>query len=186
MASVETAAADSRREDLWERLLQYIEDGTVIPVVGQELLTIDKGGIAVPFYDELALRLAERLTVTFPAAAPREPLNWVTSRFLEGGGEPERIYSELQRIVRKLGSLTPSPSLQKLASIEPFRLFVSTTMDSMLAQAINTQRFQGLESTCVVPYSPAIRRTCPKTPSSRAGPSSINSSAASRPCRTMS
>jgi hypothetical protein len=162
MASVETAAADSRREDLWERLLQYIEDGTVIPVVGQELLTIDKGGIPVPFYDELALRLAERLTVAFPAAAPREPLNWVTSRFLEGGGEPERIYSELQRIVRKLGSLTPSPSLQKLASIEPFRLFVSTTMDSMLAQAINTQRFQGLESTCVVPYSPGNPQDLPK------------------------
>ena len=163
MSAAEAAAAgDSRHEDLWDRLLQYIEDGTVIPVVGQELLTIERDGTAVPFYDELARQLAVRLTVATPAAGAKATLNSVASRYLETGGEPERIYSELQRIVRNLGPLTPSPSLQQLASIQPFRLFLSTTLDSMLAQAINTQRFGRLESTAVIAYSPGNPLDLPK------------------------
>ena len=163
MGSAETAVAgDSRHDDLWERLLQYIDDGAVIPVVGQELLTIDVGGAAVPLYDELAQQLAARLKVALPSSGPRSPLNWVTSRFLEGGGEPERIYSELQRIVRNIGPMAPSSPLLKLAAMLPFKLFVSTTMDSMLGQAINSERFQGREATEVIPYSPGNPLDLPK------------------------
>ena len=163
MGSAETAVAgDSRHDDLWDRLLQYIDDGAVIPVVGQELLTIDVGGAAVPLYDELAQQLAARLKVALPSSGPRSPLNWVTSRFLEGGGEPERIYSELQRIVRNIGPMAPSSPLLKLAAMLPFKLFVSTTMDSMLAQAINSERFQGREATEVIPYSPGNPLDLPK------------------------
>lgn len=156
MGSAETASAAgaSRHEDLWERLLQYIEDGVVVPVVGQELLTVDVEGQPVPFYEHLSRLLAAALPIPLPSSLPRAPLNWVASRYLEGGGEPERIYSELQRIVKALGPLSPSQALRKLASIRPFRLFVSTTLDSMLAEAINLERFNGSASTEIIPYSP--------------------------------
>ena len=158
MASAETATAagPARYEDLWQRLLDHIEDGVVVPIVGQELLTIDVAGQPVPFYEHLARRLAERFGIALPSPLPRAQLNWVASRFLETGADPqpERIYSELQRIVKDLGTLSPPEPLRKLASIRPFRIFVSTTLDSMLADAINTERFGGNPSTEIVSYSP--------------------------------
>lgn len=147
------AVSADRHEDLWERLLQYIEDGTVVPVVGQELVTLDIGGESIPLYDHLARQLAAKFGVALPAPLPRAALGLVASRFLESGGEPERIYSELQRIFKALSPATPSPILRKLAAIEPFRLFISTTLDSMLSDAISAERKDA--STEVVTYSPA-------------------------------
>jgi hypothetical protein len=152
----ETAASEpvSSHEDLWERLLQYIDDGLVVPVVGHELLSVQIDGQPVQLYDHLAARLADRLKTPLPSPAPGAALNWVASRFLEQGGEPERIYAELQRIVRDTGPLKAPDSLRKLAEIKPFRLFVTTTCDSLLADALNATRFGGLPSTEVVAYSP--------------------------------
>jgi hypothetical protein len=163
VAPGEAAAAvdQSRHEELWERLLQYVEDGAVIPVVGQELLTAEIGGRNVFLYEHLAQRLAERLRVTPPDANARAPLNRVACAFLEGGGEPERIYSELQRVMKDVGPLAPPEPLRKLASITPFYFFVSTTLDSLLQQALNTERFGGASSTDVITYSPGNPQDVP-------------------------
>jgi len=150
-----TAGDQTRHEELWERLLQFVEDGRVIPVVGQELLSVEIGGRKTFLYEHLAERLAARLSIAVPAAGARAPLNHVAFTFLERGGEPERIYSELQRVMKDLGSLAPPDSLRKLAAIKPFSLYVSTTLDPMLAQAINQERFGGDSATDVTVYSPA-------------------------------
>jgi len=157
VAPGETAAAGdrTRHEELWDQLLQFVEDGLVIPVVGQELLSVEIGGQKSFLYEYLARRLAERLSIAAPEAGERAPLNHVAFTFLERGGEPERIYSELQRVMKDVGPLTPPESLRKLASIKPFSLYVSTTLDSMLAQALNGERFGGDSSTDVTVYSPA-------------------------------
>jgi hypothetical protein len=160
----DTAVSDSvsSHDDLWERLLQYIDDGLVVPIVGHELLGVTIGDQSVQFYDYLAGRLAERLHTTLPVPAPRAALNAVASRFLEQGGEPERIYAELQRIVRDTGPLPTPPSLQKLAEITSFRLFVTTTCDSMLLSALNAVRYGGLSSSEVVAYSPDNPQDAPQ------------------------
>ena len=45
-------------------------------------------------------------------------------------------------------------SLKQLAAIAPFKLFVSSTFDPLLARAINDVRFDGLDYTQVVAYAP--------------------------------
>ncbi|PYR75070.1 MAG: hypothetical protein DMF86_16410 [Acidobacteria bacterium] len=155
------AGDPSRHEELWERLLQYVEDGVVIPVVGQELLSVDVGGRTILLYEYLAQRLAAALRVKPPDADSHAPLNRVACAFLEGGGEPERIYSELQRVMKDVGPLAPPAPLRKLASIKPFYFFVSTTLDSLLAQALNAERFGGASSTDVITYSPGNPQDVP-------------------------
>jgi hypothetical protein len=163
VASGETAAAvdESRHEALWERLLQYIEDGQVVPIVGQELLSVDVGGQPGLLYEHLARQLAPRLKVAPPDATSRAPLNRVACAFLEGGGEPETIYSELQRVVKGLGPLAPPAPLRKLATIAPFSFYVGTTFDSLLADALNAERFGGSSSTDVIVYSPGNPQDAP-------------------------
>jgi TIR domain/SIR2-like domain len=163
VAPGESAAADdqSRHETLWERLLQYIEDGAVIPVVGQELLSVEVEGRTVLLYEYLAQRLAQRLAVAAPDAGSHAPLNRVACSFLETGGEPERIYSELQRVMKDVGALKPPEPLRQLAAIAPFSLFVSTTFDSLLAQALNDVRFSGSSSVRVLTFSPGNPNDAP-------------------------
>ncbi len=169
MAAGETAAAvdPERHEALWDRLLQYIEGGQVVPVVGQELLSVDVGGQAGLLYEHLARQLAPRLKVPAPDATSRAPLNRVACGFLESGGEPETIYSELQRVVKGLGPLAAPPSLRKLAAIAPFSFYVSTTLDSLLAQALNAERFGGQSSTDVITYSPGNPLDAPEDADNR-------------------
>jgi hypothetical protein len=164
VAPGETAAAGdpSRHEALWERLLQYIEDGQVVPIVGQELLTVDIGGQSGLLYEHLARQLAPRLKVAPPDGTSRAPLNRVACTFLEGGGEPETIYSELQRVTKALMPLTPPASLRKLAAITPFSFYVGTTFDSLLADALNAERFGGSSSTDVITFSPGNPQDAPE------------------------
>jgi hypothetical protein len=53
---------DSRNTEdelLWDSLLEYIAAGSIVPVIGRELLTIkDAGGVERSFYAELATDLA--------------------------------------------------------------------------------------------------------------------------------
>jgi hypothetical protein len=47
-------------EEFWEDLLDFIEKGQVIPVVGAELLTVEEGGKQVPLYRVVAERLLSK------------------------------------------------------------------------------------------------------------------------------
>ena len=51
-------------------------------------------------------------------------------------------------------NFAPPRALTQLAQITDFDLFVTTTFDSLLEQAINAERFQGAQSTEVIGYSP--------------------------------
>jgi hypothetical protein len=46
------------QESFWDNLLDYIQDGTVIPVIGSELGTVREGDHDVPLYRWIAKRLA--------------------------------------------------------------------------------------------------------------------------------
>jgi TIR domain/SIR2-like domain len=138
--------------ELWEQLLQFIEEGRVVPVVGQDLLTVEIDGRPVLLYTYLAERLAASLGVGLPATGSSSPLSAVACNFLASGRdpEPERIYSELQRIVRGLGTLAPPLALKQLAAITPFSLYVSTTFDPLLEHALEA----GGADVAALAYSP--------------------------------
>jgi glyoxylase-like metal-dependent hydrolase (beta-lactamase superfamily II) len=74
---------------LWDQVLQFIEEGGVIPVVGPELLTLEAGGHTAHLYGYLAERLAKQLRIT---SSSGDTLNTVVCRYLAEGGEIEDIY----------------------------------------------------------------------------------------------
>lgn len=155
MADSGTSENDSERdEELWEELLQLIEERRVIPVVGRDLLALEIDGEQVFLHQWLARQLADALGVKPEAGVKLTSLNAVACQYLASGGEPEKIYNRVHKLLRARNDIPIPEPLKKVASIQPFRLFVSTTFDSLLAQAINAVRFDGVEYTKIVAYSP--------------------------------
>jgi len=102
----------------WDVLLASIEEGRVIPVVGPELLVLERDGREAPLYDLLAAALSTRLGISGVATDGRAALSRVASQFLDGGGQRGMLYSTLHAILSTTKVATPKPLLQ-LAQIEP-------------------------------------------------------------------
>ena len=140
-------------EDAWEDLLDFIEERRVIPIVGPELLMVETETGPRLLYDWVAEKLAVKLGID-PALLPQPcTLNDVVCWFLASRGRREEAYTRLRSILRE-ANFTPPMTLRRLAQITDFDLFVTTTFDSLLEQAINAERFHGAQSTEVVAYSP--------------------------------
>lgn len=139
----------------WDQLLQLIEEGRVIPVVGQDLLQVEIDGEMVPIYRWLAERLAEYLEVPGEGLPESGALHEVASRFLAQGGELEEIYPAIKSIAPPGESVQIPEALLQLARIRPFKLFVTTTFGPLLEMAINQVRFGGQPRTKVFAYSPS-------------------------------
>jgi TIR domain/SIR2-like domain len=144
-------AADHQEEDdLWGFLLDYIEQGTVVPVVGRDLLVVDmpnpQGGTTrTSLYSLIATELAEALRIEVDAATLEgpNPLGTVASEFIVHGGDTNLIYRKVHAVVqainaRRAGALPEV--LQQLTSIDPFRVFLTTTFDPLLAECVGAVR----------------------------------------------
>ena len=140
-------------EDAWEDLLSFIEERRVIPIVGSELLrvTTDRGPKLL--LEWAADKLAVRLNIDRANLPERYTLNDVVCLFLASRGRREEAYVRL-RSVLKDAPFGPPAALRQLASITDFDLFVTTTFDSFLENAINLERFGGASSTEVLAYAP--------------------------------
>ena len=68
-------------------------------------------------------------------------------------GRREEAYTRLRSILRE-ATFSPPIALRQLAEITDLDLFVSTTFDGYLEQAINEARFGGAQSTEVISYAP--------------------------------
>ena len=123
------------QESFWDNLLDYIQDRTVIPVIGPELVTVREGDGDVPLYRWLAQRLAADLGLPTAELAAGFDLNDVVSMHLRRRGEREELYPQIHRMLRN-AALTPPEPLRELAGIPGFDLFVSLTFDSLLAEAL--------------------------------------------------
>src|SRR4051812_14147759 len=141
-------------DDAWGDLLNFVEEKQVIPIVGPELAVVQTDAGTENLYTWLARTLAARLGLA-PAADGRElTLNDVVVRHLANRGRREDVYTRIRTIMRE-ATFAPAPALRKLAEITDFNLYVSTTFDSLLEDALNTVRFGGLKSTDVVAYTPS-------------------------------
>lgn len=141
-------------EFFWNQLLGYIEAGNVVPVVGEGLLEIESESGRRFLYASLARSLADYLGVPTDDLTEDPSLNEVACRYLESSREARRddIYFALKQIMPGPEALPVPAPLAKLARIRNFRLFVSTTFDSMLAQALD--EVAGYPATQVFAYSP--------------------------------
>ncbi|MDQ5980717.1 MAG: hypothetical protein QG602_3694 [Verrucomicrobiota bacterium] len=140
-------------DDVWEDLLNYIEEKRVIPIVGPELLKVETESGPRLLAEWLAEKLAARLGVdTAPLARPLM-LNDVVCAYLGNRGRREEAYTRLRTIMRE-ATFTPPEPLRQLAEITDFNLYVSMTFDPLLELAVNQVRFNGASNTEVIAYAP--------------------------------
>ena len=138
----------------WEQILQVVDEGRVIPVVGPDLLLLSQGDPTALLYPHLAERLAKYLELSDDKLPTRDSLNAVACRYLAGGNDPQEIYSALKAVMPADDELPIPEPLIKLAEIRSLKTFVSITFDSLLERAINHVRFGGQPKTRVLAYSP--------------------------------
>lgn len=138
----------------WDQLLQVVDEGHVIPVVGPDLLTVPFRERNVPFYSYLAARLQQYLGA---ADHPTEDLdlNTVACRYLAKGNPVEDLYPALKMVMPDEDEIPVPEPLLKLAGISRFQFFVTTTFDPLLERALNQVRFGGKRKTEVYTYCPS-------------------------------
>jgi hypothetical protein len=125
----------------WSKLLQSIAKGVVIPIVGRDLLRIEIGGRSQLLYEYLAERLAAELEIE---CDPRSSIDQVVAAYLNASRRNSRddvnvkTFEILSQLRDAQGQLPVPEPLGKLATIDPLRLFISTTVDSLLAKALGS------------------------------------------------
>lgn len=138
----------------WDRLLRRIDDGAVVPVIGQELLRQDVDGKTVSLGGLIAQRLAKSLEIEVEPQ-PFFELNDVVSTYLARPGTvPSELYQDIAWIYKEVTRTLPVPAaLMKLAAIGKFNLFVNLGFDSMVTGALNRTRFAGAPGTREIAFS---------------------------------
>ena len=123
----------------WSKLLQSIAKGVVVPIIGRDLLRVEIEGREQLLYEYLAAKLAAELEVECDPAAS---LDEVVAAYLNASRRNSRDdvnvkTFEILNSVRDARGQIPIPEpLRKLSTIAPLRLFISTTVDSLLAKAL--------------------------------------------------
>ena len=143
----------------WDTLLADIAVGSVIPVIGTELLTIEQNGQTACLYELAAEQLASRLGLPArdPALAPRS-LNAVLCGYLrqcqteKREPDSESIYSRFCEVMERLAPPPPEP-LRQLARVTHFNLFVTTTPDTLLEDALNLVRFGNIKAASTLTFT---------------------------------
>jgi len=140
-------------DDSWDDLINFIEERRVIPIVGPELLHVETESGSRLLYDWMAEKLAAKLGVDVSRLPEDYTLNDVVCWFLSTHGRREDTYTRMRSILRD-AAFAPPVALRQLAQITDFDVFVTTTFDPLLEQALNAERFGGAQSTDVVAYAP--------------------------------
>lgn len=139
-------------DDIWDNLLDSIDEGSVLPVVGWGVTTF--GPDNQPLAPWLASELATKLGVDNAQLPATPSLNDVVSRHLmRFPHQRQKIFTVLPRILAEVNT-QPGETLQQLAEISGFRLFLSSTPDSLLQKALDLVRSRGLPGTKVRHFSP--------------------------------
>lgn len=137
----------------WRNLLTDIHDGQVAAIVGPELAVGPEAAGRATLYEYLAGQLTRRLGVDADRLAPRASLLDVCNVYLQQPeSEADDLYREVREALRNLQWPAPEP-LQDLAAVSDLQLFITTTIDSLLENALNNGRFGGRRQTQVLSYS---------------------------------
>lgn len=130
-------------DECWEDLLGHVRQGVLVPIVGPGLLTTGGDAQRPSVTHAIGARLAARYGLPFAPDA-RVTTDEAVSAFLRlrGRDEAERLYRVIDDLLAELAPAPPE-ALRRLAGIMPLRLFISTTPDRLLAQAIDDVRFSG-------------------------------------------
>ncbi|HTY35046.1 toll/interleukin-1 receptor domain-containing protein [Mycobacterium sp.] len=141
-------------EDFWDDLLGHIRQQVLVPVVGPDLTMVNVDGAEQALTTLVGQRLVDKYQLTVSPGVIT--MGEAVAAFLRerGRDELERLYSRINDIILKLNP-APGGALRDLAAITDLRLFVSTTPDRLLAQALNEVRFHGRSATREIAFSPS-------------------------------
>jgi hypothetical protein len=147
--------AQGWRDRDWDKLLSSIEEGMVIPIIGQDLLQVTREGSSSPIslYRFIAERLVDEFSLPPEVSSPKMTLTDVVCR-LDDTMDYFDIRYGILGVLNKAAFAPPEP-LCHLAEIAGFNLFVSTTFDPLMEKALEKVRFGGRTGTVeVCSYDP--------------------------------
>ena len=123
-------------EALWRDLLFYLRRGELIPVAGPGL------NVVMPEQPSRTLTelIAQGLVDQYGLVAPTAPMTMgeATAMVIRQRGREaaDRLYPTVCDIIENYSEYQCAP-LRELAAITDFRLYISTTPDTLLAKAIS-------------------------------------------------
>src|SRR5262245_3202810 len=120
-------------EDFWSDLLNRIDNGEVVPVIGPGAVTFGRGDELL--YPWLAQRLPAELKPPLTFKKPPRDLQDVVDAQRARDQRVDHIYKGLHKILED-PDLRPGATIAALAAIEGFKLFISTTFDPLLPRAV--------------------------------------------------
>jgi hypothetical protein len=168
MPPISTGIGGGWKEHDWDKLLINIEAGTVIPIVGRDLLYVqpDDASAPVRLYRFIATRLVEQLLQDFPGMPVGQPsdytLNDAVCLCMRYGRNHFDICYNILEVLKEVIPWPAPVSLRQLAEISDFRLFVSTTFDPLLESTIKSVGTAGQHT------RPIVLAYDPKPPSGKA------------------
>jgi len=152
----------------WEDLLAYVADRKVVPIIGPELLAIPTGQGEINLYRLIAEKVAAQFGLQFGPESEHE-LNDLVYAYLEQNrrARVDDLYRPINDVLKGLAPAVPTP-LRQLATIRGFDLFVTTSFDSLIVEALNQERFSGAAQTLDLTYAPNLSTEAPtQLPASR-------------------
>jgi len=139
----------------WSQLLSRLKKRELIPVVGPDAIRLEDDDGSCTLDTFLARRVARYLGLE-PGEAPT--LHAVACRYLKEAGQIDDVYAAVNDVYASdVVARTPvqvPEALRKLARIDAFPLYVTTTFDDLLLRALNQERFGGRELTTSLAYAP--------------------------------
>jgi hypothetical protein len=158
----ETAGISEAR---WETLLDLIESGKLIPIVGRRMSMVEAAdGSRVPFQQAVAERLAKELGVD-----PLPP-GWGLTELYRSTADKDAFNVDAfhPRLKRVLAGMKPHlEPLRKIAEITHFRIFLCTAIDGFLEQAVREVRGARGETVTTFTFAPGYEN--PRRPLGQPG-----------------
>ena len=113
-------------------------------------------------YPLMARKLANSLMVSADNLPEGHELEEVAQRYQAVSDDSTKLYRTLGGVFNELQPIeTPKP-LRKLAEISKFKLFITTTFDPLMSNALDIERFNGHRQTLVFSYSPNDKQDLPR------------------------
>ena len=122
----------------WDKLINLIAEGNVVPVVGPELLLVDDPAGPRSLYDVWGQTLGEQAGLAPPPGTTAPPLYSVTNQLSQTQNGSDLAY-DIDEVIRRRPWPVPG-SLRQLAGIGRFPLLITTTVDHLLKQAFDEAR----------------------------------------------
>lgn len=149
----------------WSDLLDKIEDGRVVPVIGPKLVELDLDGRTGPLEVHLARHLARRLDLVdeFPESSEPALFDVVAAahRFDREGD----YHSMINRLLRDVASAPVPSTLTALARITDFKLYLTLGFDRLLLDALAAERGLDAADLTHLAYAPSKQQVQADLPS---------------------